>query len=147
MYNIAQISLSKKAENWTNWITYECLRIFMWQVTYKESRHSLKSLKETDLITKSIVLKVLLFILFDVFSILSATDYAWKNLSVCGEKIWNSTLRESPFNMTRMGGGGGGWRYWNSKLEILAAPLASGSVFWEPPLLLVLKYRNFRSPS
>ena len=35
------------------------------------------------------------------------------------------TLRESSFNMTR----GGGWRYWNSKLEILAAPLASGSIF------------------
>ena len=33
-------------------------------------------------------------------------------------------IRESSFNMTR-----GGWRYWNSKLEILAAPLASGSIF------------------
>ena len=32
--------------------------------------------------------------------------------------------------------GGGGWRYWNSKLEILAAsppPPASSSIFQEPP--------------
>ena len=27
----------------------------------------------------------------------------------------------------------GGWRYWNSKLEILAAPLASSSIFYAPP--------------
>ena len=43
----------------------------------------------------------------------------------------------------------GGWRYWNSKLEILAAPLASSSIFYAPPpapLLLVMKYTDFRSP-
>ena len=39
-------------------------------------------------------------------------------------------LRESSFNMTR----GEGWRYWDSKLEILAAPLASGSIFLGAPL-------------
>ena len=33
-------------------------------------------------------------------------------------------VRESSFNIAR-----GGWRYWNSKLEILAAPFASGSIF------------------
>ena len=27
------------------------------------------------------------------------------------------------------GGGGRAWRYWNSKLEILAVPLANGSIF------------------
>ena len=36
-------------------------------------------------------------------------------------------LKESTFNMT--GGGGGEWKFWNSKLEILVAPLASGSIF------------------
>ena len=35
--------------------------------------------------------------------------------------------------MTRGGGGRGGWRYWNSKLEILEAPLASGSIFRRLP--------------
>ena len=38
--------------------------------------------------------------------------------------------------MTR---GGGGWRYWNSKLAVQ-------SFRSPPPLLLVLKYTNFRSP-
>ena len=52
-------------------------------------------------------------------------------------------VRESSFNMTRGEGGGGGkrLRYLNSKLEILAAPVASGSIgfevykFSEPPIL------------
>ena len=43
--------------------------------------------------------------------------------------------------------GRGGWGYWNSKLEILAAPLTSSSIFQEPsPILLVLKYTDFRNP-
>ena len=53
----------------------------------------------------------------------------------------NCTIRESSFNMTR-----GGWRYWNLKLEILAAPSLAVQFFTSPPLLLVLKYTNFRSP-
>ena len=41
----------------------------------------------------------------------------------------------------------GGWRYWNLKLEILAALLLVVQFFRSPPLLLVLKYTNFWSPS
>ena len=46
--------------------------------------------------------------------------------------------------------GGGGWRYWNSKLEILAAapppPLAVQFFRSPPTLLLVLKNTNFWRP-
>ena len=40
-------------------------------------------------------------------------------------------IRESPFNMTR--GGGGEEDIGNSKLEILAGPLTSSSFFRSPP--------------
>ena len=39
-----------------------------------------------------------------------------------------------------------GWRYWNSQLEILAVPSLAVQFFKSPsPLLLVLKYSDFRS--
>ena len=45
--------------------------------------------------------------------------------------MFTKRIRESSFNMT----GVGGWGYWNSKLEILAAPpLSSGSIFRSAPL-------------
>ena len=60
--------------------------------------------------------------------------YTLFSLAVCLYEITSSNYsynknvtRESSFNM------GGGWRYRNLKLEILAAPLASGSIFLGAP--------------
>ena len=39
-----------------------------------------------------------------------------------------------------------GWRYWNSKVEILLAPLTSGSIFRSPPSFWVLSIQIFGAP-
>ena len=56
----------------------------------------------------------------------------------------SAEIRESSFDMTRGRGGGGGRRFRNSKLEILAAPIASGSMFQEP--LPPFGSKTFRAP-
>ena len=59
-------------------------------------------------------------------SLVPATRFWSNNYEFTRWDLSLQLVRESSFNMTR-----GGWRYWNSKLEILAAPLAiaSGLIF------------------
>ena len=53
----------------------------------------------------------------------------------------NCTIRESSFNMTR-----GGWRYWNLKLEILAAPSLAVQFFRSPPSPVGFEVNQFWEP-
>ena len=56
-------------------------------------------------------------------------------------QVWR--LKKKWFKVKFISYDKGGWRYWNSKLEILVAPLASVSVFWETHLLLGFKIYKF----